>query len=441
MNEYGGYLLFFQDNQHLEQLKKQIDENRFFTDAISVFDWKGREYQELFLLAFDNDHIHYAALAKVGDRVVTLKHRIKFTNLISLDSLSFNEIAYILNQRAIDGILQQANYITSGIEKRFSPESWSQLIQVIKKLRSNCIEAFEELERKQKIQQKKTDSYAYQIVAQQKDTMGLALEIFRGERETELAKWKPPTQDKEEIPPFLEGLESANILEDKMIEHDAQVFGDWYKDPDKNYKIGVATFSKQDQRLSVMNVNRTPVEEALGVDLFYYHHQFQAYIMVQYKRLTLGGKEYRFRLPNPNNKEDSYNKQIKSMMDFETSYPVDNSSVKLLNEYRLYPGTFYFKLCQSLNFDPLSSDLIQGMYIPFDYWQILICSHQVKGIHGGINITKNNVGRYLNNTLFVQLAQAGWIGSKVGNKAILSEIIQTALAGKRSITLAVSQPK
>ncbi len=46
--------------------------------------------------------------------------------------------------------------------------------------------------------------------------------------------------------------------------------------------------------------------------------------MVQYKRLTLGGKEYRFRLPNPNNKEDSYNKQIKSMMDFETSYPVDN---------------------------------------------------------------------------------------------------------------------
>jgi hypothetical protein len=359
--------------------------------------------------------------------------------MIPLDSISFEEIDRVLNKAVADDFLKYANIDLSGIEKRFPSELWLVLIEAIKTLRHNCVEPLEQLEQKRQIQQDKTESRVKENLAEQKDSIGLALDIFKADRAAELTKWTPPAKEREDVPPFLEGLEAANVLEDTIVGHDAQVFGDWYKDQDKSYQIGVATFLKQGQRLSVMNVNRTPVEKALGVDLLYYHHQFQAYIMVQYKRMILKSKEFRFQLPKPDNLEDSYNKEIRAMEEFERTYPMEPSDIKALGDYRLYPGTFYFKLCQALNFDPLSPDLTPGMYIPLDYWQHLIRSQQVLGPQGGISITKDNVGRYLNNTLFVQLAQSGWIGSRIGNKAILSTIICEALKNKRSVTLAVSQ--
>jgi hypothetical protein len=44
-------------------------------------------------------------------------------------------------------------------------------------------------------------------------------------------------------------------------------------------------FQQGPRKLTVINVNRSGVEHALGVDLVYYNHEFDSYVLVQYKRM------------------------------------------------------------------------------------------------------------------------------------------------------------
>ena len=47
--------------------------------------------------------------------------------------------------------------------------------------------------------------------------------------------------------------------------------------------------------------------------------------------------------------------------------------------YRLNPEAFYFKLCEEISFTPLSNNLIRGMYLPLDYWEILTAAPESRG--------------------------------------------------------------
>jgi hypothetical protein len=84
--------------------------------------------------------------------------------------------------------------------------------------------------------------------------------------------------------------------------------------------------------------------------------------------------------------------------------------------------------------------MIKGMYIPLDYWEMLLESPDITGPRGGKRITYDNVGRYFNNTLFIDLMQSGWIGSTSYDKAVISEVIRAAIAGDRSLILAAKRP-
>ena len=75
------------------------------------------------------------------------------------------------------------------------------------------------------------------------------------------------------------------------------------------------------------------------------------------------------------------------------------------------------------------------MYLPLEYWTILVNLSQVAGPRGGIAISHNNVGRYLNNSIFIELVQAGWIGSQIAKKTYITEIISQALDEGRSVML------
>jgi hypothetical protein len=78
------------------------------------------------------------------------------------------------------------------------------------------------------------------------------------------------------------------------------------------------------------------------------------------------------------------------------------------------------------------------MYFPLDYWEKLISSDKVKGKNGGIRIVYQESDRHINNTLFVELVQHGWIGSKLDDTKFITEIIKESLERKRSVTLARS---
>jgi hypothetical protein len=105
------------------------------------------------------------------------------------------------------------------------------------------------------------------------DAVALALGMAGFNRREELAYWTGSASA-----PFLAGIQSFSLLEDRMIENDAKVFGDW--DLITANAVGVAEFVRDGDRLWTINVNRTPVERSLGVDLIYNAHAFDAYVLV-----------------------------------------------------------------------------------------------------------------------------------------------------------------
>jgi hypothetical protein len=83
----------------------------------------------------------------------------------------------------------------------------------------------------------------------------------------------------------------------------------------------------------------------------------------------------------------------------------------------------------------LSPELMRGIYLPLDFWPVLLASPQVQVSEEGRRISYNNC-RYLNNTLFSELAQYGWIGSSQPYTDRLTDelakIIQITLDAKKS---------
>jgi len=186
----------------------------------------------------------------------------------------------------------------------------------------------------------------------------------------------------------------------------------------------------------VINANRTSIEHTLGVDLVYYNHKYQAFVMVQYKRMdTDDDLESNKAIYRPI--DSSYHTEIQRMQNCLDNMP-KYSSKKIL-EFRLSHNPFFFKLCPKITFEPLSDELIKGMYIPFDYWKVLVEDPEAKGPRGGIQITYENTDRHFNNTSFVNLIKDGWIGSPVQAEDQLSKLISAGLEGNRSVIYAVEK--
>ena len=102
--------------------------------------------------------------------------------------------------------------------------------------------------------------------------------------------------------------------------------------------------------------------------------------------------------------------------------------------YRLDPGACFFKLCESVVFDPYAAELLQGMYLPLGY--LIACAPSAKGERGGLAYGYATVPRHLNNTLFVQLVQDGWIGSAGTVSDDLRAFVEARVRDGRSVMLA-----
>jgi hypothetical protein len=123
------------------------------------------------------------------------------------------------------------------------------------------------------------------------------------------------------------------------------------------------------------------------------------------------------------------------MNELETLFTNEPSQAPLYN-FRMHRGPFYFKLCPAEINDITSTDMIHGMYVPLDYWNLLVDSDSIVGPQGGRRITFENVGRYFNNTIFIELVQAGWFGSRVSQTNIITDIISRSLENNKSVILA-----
>lgn len=234
----------------------------------------------------------------------------------------------------------------------------------------------------------------------------------------------------ERLPPghFLADAPSAIFREDQLIQHDAERFADWEQvgldSPPAAY-----LFSDGQNEVVVMNVHRTPTEETTGVDLLYHHLELNAFVLVQYKRLRdeNGSLVYR-----PSS-DPRYPKELERMEAVDALCNPDGT----VDGYRLDYGPCFFKLCKPGGYVPGTTELIQGMYLPLEYWKRLLADPRTTGPRGGKVLSYDTVGRFMNNTAFTTMVERAWVGSSGAASDHINTILKEAVDRGRAVVFAV----
>jgi hypothetical protein len=148
---------------------------------------------------------------------------------------------------------------------------------------ANSLVALERLERLRDRSREFVVRPGAKIVAQERDAVGITLDIFDQSsqlRRRTIQDWIPAEGDR--LSSFLDGLPGVRTIEDQLIAGDAGAAG-------ARLTVVGAVFAVGERKLEVFNVNRTAVENSLGVDLLYWHEAFDAWTLVQYKSMEKTG--------------------------------------------------------------------------------------------------------------------------------------------------------
>ena len=417
-----GQILSFA-NEHRDFLvAEKVADERAFTDVVAVTR-VSRPTRYIALLSFADDRITHAALAIRGSRVATAQVRIRYEYIRDLTPVRLSAIA-----DSISPTLR--HHLTSHLDRDgWLPEhTWQAALNIVRQdLANNLI--LQELERRLSNTPPAMTPRQFQVLTEERDALGLALQVFDPNRSSLVPSLGTITTPDE---PFLAALRDANMPEDFGIAHDTNAFDGWI--PREVPVVGARTFERNGQRLIVANVNRTRTENVLGVDLIYFHTEYRSFVCVQYKRMQRDNDNQPFYRPTGKSYELQY-RQMKTWDGMMRACPTPPD----LPSYRLGRDAFFFKIYAN-PIRILSPDrLLKGMYFPLSYWNALIASRAVRGPRDGVRITYDNVGRYFNNTEFTDLVGNGWVGSPPQVEVLLTSVIGQALENRHSVTLAVAQ--
>lgn len=425
MARHAGFLLVVTDqwrrkNRILDRIAAAMD----FTDAVDGFEYQAAR-ETVALLSLGDQFLTHACSVARGGNAVTGKARLRFSNFVEFEPVPFGSVLDAVSARSRD-LLSLA---LSGSGRSIPPRAWKDLWQAVKDARPNVVGALERLEQSGNSQEVYYEEAA-QISRLEADATALSLEIFGIDYRLLLQGWRSNIN----AAAFLSGQQEVTLPEDVMIAQDSLVFGEWQQL--ERSAIGAVTFVRNGERLQVMNVNRTRIEQTLGVDLLYFHHRFGSYVFVQYKRMSdgLNGGRPFFR---PGGK--SYDAEMQRMRLADKA----TFSARLASAcegYRLWGHAFFLKLCSPSLRTTMPNQLVSGMYFPLDYWDLLVGSPMTLGPQGGVSVTHQNAQRWVNNSLFVDLVQSGWVGSQPAGSRMLKDICEQSLDAGHSVTIAISSP-
>lgn len=200
------------------------------------------------------------------------------------------------------------------------------------------------------------------------------------------------------------------------------------------HNSAVARFVDKGFRLTIVNVNRKPLEHVLGVDLVYLDEVEQSFTLVQYKRLT------RHTLPRGESVGErwKYTRQADllrqiDLMDLGTTGETSSSA-----DWRMVSTPFWFKFVRDEPFRPDDQTVLKGMYVPAEYLKTAIADGSLTtGPQKGFEVTYSNT-RYITRSTFVDLTRRRFLGSSGAASARVREIIQT-LGEQREVVLSVKQ--
>ena len=207
----------------------------------------------------------------------------------------------------------------------------------------------------------------------------------------------------------------------------------------KTYPYNAAVFESDAtcERLTVILANRLPLEEQTGTDLIYFNETFQSFVMVQYKAMqkgTDGRAEYR---PSSDRNLAKEITRMNTLLAAIQACPANTAH----DGFRLTENPFFLKLCSRLIFNPDDIGLVPGMYLPLDYWKLLVQSPGIAGPRGGLRVTFENAGRHFDNSSFTAIVSKAWVGTTPSQSDVLREAIRQTLETGKAVVIAVKPKK
>jgi hypothetical protein len=368
------------------------------------------------LASADGDAISAVALFTKGTRVATATNRVRLSNIEAIaEPIDFDELRDELPP-------PPRRHLRQGL---LPPRTGEECLAAVGRLRPELLGTLGYLGSLLAGRRLDAPEAALERLTLEKEATGLALSIAGIDRRP-LTTFSPS----DDSDSFLAGLGEYRVSEDNAIVHD------WLKLPGFGLlgtgATGAAEFSDGKRRVSILNVNRDPPERSLGVDLIYIHHDLDAFVMVQYKRMREESGDPPKLVYRPSG-DRSFPDELARMHRVATA----PAGAGVPDSYRLHPGACYIKLCHPTTLELTSADLVKGFYLPLDYWEVLAESTQTRGPQGGLSFSYESVSRYLTNTLFIELASEAWIGSRGAASHDIAAVVQAGVQAGRSVIVAM----
>jgi hypothetical protein len=410
---------------HADKIASSIYYNGQFTTTVVATKVRPR-IAELVLVSMKGTDADYIGISQVGRLIAVDQTTIAVSNLVAVKKMNRDQVRKKLPRR----LAHRFNPPRTGVY-RLTPRLWDEVLRIItadpftRKKVANLRRAVTEA----RLQHGRIEGG---LEVFERDAIASALQVWRGQSFRkrilrEAATGSVPTAA------FLTRLEGVPVREDLQISHDQTTFPGMKVA--QRHVVGSVVLRSGGEHLTILNCNRQPLERTLGVDLIYYNHRFDSFVLVQYKRMTEGKRGPEYRPDNDQNQRKELERMVKTdRMLRALPKPHDRGT----RTFRLSGRPFYVKVCESKIKAALDAGMVSGMYVPLGLWRRILKSSAVRGPRGGITITWDNVGRRFNNGEFTSLLRGGWIGSAAGESKLLGRIIKNVLASNRMLVLAVT---
>ena len=189
-----------------------------------------------------------------------------------------------------------------------------------------------------------------------------------------------------------------------------------------------ARFVDGEFALTILNVNRKPIEHALGVDLVYWDETNNTFTLLQYKRLTRN-QTLRHGREQPDwtfTRRGEVEAQLGLML-----LPTNNSASS--QDWRLSSSPFWFKFVRTKDFTAGDPQVLRGMYVSAEFLRIALNDRSLMtGPRGGFEISYANT-RYIPHDTFVDLVRRGFLGTMATATSKVFEIIESLSDGREVI--------
>ena len=412
-----------------EKWLASIERGAQFTTVVTASEIQPKA-AEFCLVSLSGNTVDYLGVSRAGPLIATDQKRIAVSRLTELNHVSLESI-----EKTLSPSLKSHFTLPAHGPSRISTGLWAAILAALRTAVPAAGDAIGELSKHVTELNLLRRRRSGGLEVFERDAVASAVQFWGG---TDYRKKLLRTAAPEAAispAPFLARLGGVPLREDAQIFHDASTFPG-LQVARRDVVGAVELYNERGERLTILHCNRQPLEETLGVDLIYYNHVFDSFILVQYKRMTGSGKQGPvYRPAGDSNYESEMARMTKVQTFLAGIAPASSGS---LEEYRLSHQPCYLKFCETKSKAALDEGMVAGMYVPLEVWAQFVASPQAKGERGGTLVSWRHRPRNLNNASFTNLLRSGWIGSAAGQSQALSDIISSVLAGKRMLIIAAS---